>query len=107
MKTRWLAAVLKRIHELTSQGKVYFTLKALRELAALDAGLDEEDARHVLANLEASDFVERAVSKKTGEWLYVFKPGVGGVGVYVKVVLRGDCIVISFHEDEGQINEDN
>lgn len=75
--------------------------------SALDAGLDEEDARHVLANLEASDFVERAVSKKTGEWLYVFKPGVGGVGVYVKVVLRGDCIVISFHEDEGQINEDN
>jgi len=94
MRQRWLAAVLERIHELASQGRLHFTLKALRELAALDIGLDEEDARHVLANLNARDFVERAVSKKTGEWMYVFKPRVGG-------------LVISFHEEKDQIDEDN
>jgi hypothetical protein len=49
MRQRWLAAVLERIHELASQGRVHFTMKALRELAALEIGLDEEDARHVLA----------------------------------------------------------
>ena len=29
--------------------------------------------------LARSDFVERPVSKKTSEWMYVFKPRVGGV----------------------------
>ena len=98
---------MERIHELASQGRLHFTLKALRELAALDIGLDEEDARHVLANLNARDFVERAVSKKTGEWMYVFKPRVGGLIVYVKVIVRSNCVVISFHEEEDQIDEDN
>ena len=39
--------------------------KALWELAALDLGLDEEDACHVLANLSTRDFVERVVSITT------------------------------------------
>ena len=51
--------------EPTSQERVRFTIKALRELAALAMGLDEKDACHVLANLAASDFGERLVSKKT------------------------------------------
>lgn len=66
---RWLATVLERIHELASRGRVHFTLKALRELAALEMGLDEEDAQHVLAHLIAGDFVERVASRKTGEWM--------------------------------------
>jgi hypothetical protein len=33
--------------------------------------------------------------------MYVFKPSIGGIVVYVKVVLRADCVVISFHEEEG------
>jgi len=107
MRQRWLPAVLERIHELASQEKVRFTIKALRELAALDIGLDEEDARHVLASLAASDFVERLVSKKTGEWMYVFKPRVGGVVIYAKLILRSDCVVISFHEEERQGDEDD
>ena len=86
---------------------MHFTLKALRELAALDIGLDEEDAHHVLANLPPSDFVERVVSKKTGEWMYVFKPRVGGVVVYVKVIIRSTCVVISFHKEEEQNDEDD
>ncbi len=70
-------------------------------------GLDEEDAGDVLANLAPSDLVERLVSKKTGEWMYVFKPSVGAVVVYVKVVLRSDCVVISFHEKEDHSDEDD
>ena len=107
MRQRWLAAILDRIHELASQGRVHFTLKALRELAVLDIGLDEEDAHHVLANLTAGDVVERVVSNKTGEWMYVFKPRIGRTVVYVKVIVRSNCVVISFHEEEDQIDEDN
>ena len=81
-------------------------MKALQELARLDMGLDEEDACDVLANLAPSDLVERFVSKKTGEWMYVFKPSVGGTVVYVKVVLRSDCVVISFH-DEGDYGDED
>ena len=66
-----------------------------------------EDACDVLANLAPSDLVERLVSKKTGEWMYVFKPSVGAVVVYVKVVLRSDCVVISFHEEEDHSDEDD
>jgi hypothetical protein len=105
-RRRWLSEALERIHELASQGRARFTMKALQELAALDLGLDEEDACHVLANLGASDLVERLASEKTGEWMYVFKPGVGGVVIYAKLILRRDCVVISFHEEEGPGDED-
>lgn len=97
---RWLAGVLARIHDLASQGKVLFTLKALRELAALDLGLDEQDARQVLATVASADFVERIASTITGEWMYVFKPRLGEIVAYVKVIVRSDCIVMSFHEDQ-------
>ena len=107
MRRRWLPAVLARIRELAARRKVRFTMKALRELAALGMGLDEEDACDVLANLAAGDYVERLVSKKTGEWMYVFKPAVGEVVLYVKLIPRRDCVVISFHEEEGQSDEDN
>jgi hypothetical protein len=60
-------------------------------------GLDEDDACDVLGNLTRRDLAGRLVSEKTGEWMYVFKPSVAGVVVYVKVVLRVDCVV---HEEE-------
>jgi hypothetical protein len=85
---------------------VRFTLKAFQELARLGMGLDEEDACDVLANLTPSDLVGRVGSVRTGEWMYVFKPSVGETVVYVKVVLRADCVVISFHEEEDQSDED-
>lgn len=69
-------------------------------------GLDVDDACDVLATLTPSDLVNRLVSEKTGEWMYVFKPFVGGIVVYVKVVLRADCVVISFHEEEDESDED-
>jgi hypothetical protein len=63
-------------------------------------GLDEDDACDVLANLIRRDLVGRLVAEKTGEWMYVFTPSVAGVVVCVKVVVRANCVVISFHEEE-------
>ena len=98
---RWLPRVLRRIRGLAAALQVLFTLKARRELAALELGLDEEDACDLLAELAAEDTAGRLASAATGEWMYVFKPALAGVVLYVKLILRKDCIVVSFHEDEG------
>jgi hypothetical protein len=99
---RWLPRLLRHIHELASRGRVQFTLKALRELAGLGAGLDVQDACDLLAALTVDDFATRLESEATGEWMYIFKPAVAGTIVYVKLVVRTACVVVSFHEDEGE-----
>ncbi len=48
----------------------------------------------------------RLRSSSTGEWMYVFKPNAGAGVTYVKVILRNECIVVSFHEDEGGRDEE-
>jgi hypothetical protein len=106
MPPRWLPGVLARIHELAAQRRVHFTLKALQELAGLDIGLDAEDACDVLGKLDASEFLERLRSRSTGESMYVFRPDLGGLPLYVKVILRKNCVVISFHEDKDESDED-
>ena len=100
MSGRWATSVLRQIRQSAPERKVRFTLKAFQELGRLGMGLDEDDACDVLANLTRNDMVGRLVSEKTGEWMYVFKPSVAGVVVYLKVVVRVDCVVISFHEEE-------
>ena len=100
MPPRWLPPILARIRTLAEAGQVRFTLKALRELAGLDLGLDEDDACDILAGLTAADFFARIVSKHTSEFMYVFKPTVAATTLYLKVIIRNDCIVISMHEDE-------
>ena len=85
---------------MAAQRKARFTLKAFQELPRRGMNLDEEDACDILAILKPSDLVRGLVSEKTGEWMYVFKPSVAGVVIYVKVVVRLDCVVISFHEEE-------
>lgn len=70
-------------------------------------GLSPEGVRDVIAGLGAEDSAGRLVSETTGEWMYVFKPDVGGQIIYVKLVLRGDCVVVSFHEDEGGGHEED
>jgi len=102
---RWLPKVLERIHELAAAGEVRLTYKAERE--ALRLGLSPEDVRDVIAGLGADDSAGRLVSETTGEWMYVFKPDVGGQIIYVKLVLREDCVVVSFHEDEGGGHEED
>jgi Motility quorum-sensing regulator, toxin of MqsA len=104
---RWLPKALKRIRELAAARKVSFTLKARRELAGLELDLDEEDACDVLAGLTAKDSAGRLKSATTGEWMYVFKPQLYGTALYVKLIVRGNCILISFHEDEGESHEED
>jgi hypothetical protein len=99
-----LADVLRRVRALAAERKLRFTLKAVRELAAI--GLDASDACESLEGLKTADFVKRLASEATGEWMYVFKPNVGGVLVYVKLILRRGCVVVSFHEDEGGDEEE-
>jgi hypothetical protein len=97
----WLPRVLTRIRALSHARQVFFTLKARRELTTLDLGLDQEDACDLLARLKAEDSAGRLASASTGEWMYVFKPSLGGLILNVKVILRSNCIVVSFHESEG------
>jgi hypothetical protein len=102
---RWLSKVLPRIRELAAKRNVSFTLKAQRELAELGFGLDVEDACDALEKLTGKESVGRLVSRTTGEWLYVFKPRIAGEVVYIKLILRNDCLVVSFHEDDGGVYE--
>lgn len=53
-----------------------------------------------LPGFSRKDFVKRMASFTTGESLYVFSPVVAGVVLYLKLVVRTHCVVISFHEDE-------
>ena len=102
--SRWLPRALTRIRRLAAERRVRFTLKALGELATL--GLDALDGCEALADLASGVAVGRLRSSRTGEWMYIFKPAVAGNVVYVKLVLRNDCIVVSFHEDEGGRDEE-
>jgi hypothetical protein len=92
--------VLTEIQRLVAERKVRFTLKAVEELALLDLGLDEHDALEVLAALKLEDLAGRVESKRTREWLYVFKPEVAGAVLYLKLIVRAECVVVSFHHDE-------
>lgn len=94
----WLPRILRRIRDLAAAGRVGFTVKAVRELATLS--LDADDAVDVLRSLSSTDAHGRLRSESTDEWMYVFKPKVGEMVIYVKVAVRDDCIVVSFHEDE-------
>lgn len=104
---RWLLAVLARVRELAAQRKVHFTLKARRELALLGMGLHPEDAIDVLLGLTAEDSAGRLISETTGEWMYIFNPRIAETAIYIKLILRNDCVVISFHEEEGDRDEED
>lgn len=83
------------------------TLKARQELAELGFGLDEEDVCEILEGLTERDSAGRLLSATTKEWMYVFKPQVGATSIYIKVILRSDCVVISFHEDSNDAQKAN
>jgi len=69
----------------------------------LEVDLDEDDACDILSTLEQSHSAGRKLSQQTGEWMYVFKPNVGGTSIYAKLILRTECILVSFHEDEDDV----
>ena len=101
----WLPPVLNRVANLAHRRRVQFTLKATRERNALGLGIAE--ACGILAGMTVEDSAGRIVSRVTGEWMYVFKPLVADSPIYVNVVLRRDCIVVSFHEDEGHERQED
>ena len=76
------------------------------EIEHLDLGLDRDDVCELLANLDEDDFSRRVESELTAEWMYVFKPEVCGIGLYVKLIVRANCVVVSFHEDEEERADD-
>ena len=94
----WLSGVLERIHKLANEGKVRLIVKALAEVRGLGLGLG--DVVDILTTLSMVDSAGRLRSSSSSEWLYVFKPTVAETVFYGKVVLRGDCVVVSFHKDE-------
>jgi Motility quorum-sensing regulator, toxin of MqsA len=100
----WLSRVLDRIHTRAREGNVHLTVKALTEARDLDLGVS--DVIDALLALSPTDSAGRRRSTLSSEWLYVFKPVVAETVLYVKVVLRNDCVVVSFHKDEGN-EEDN
>jgi hypothetical protein len=106
-RSRTPREVVGEIRALVAQGRVFFTYKALTELALLGLALDQEDAIAVLAALEPSELIETLRSRANGDWLHVFKPEVSAVVLYVKVIVRSDCVVVSFHEDEHAEEEDD
>ncbi len=61
--------------------------------------MDEADACDLMAALSARDFSERLLSEHTAEYLYVFKPVVAATTLYLKIIIRGQCVVVSLHED--------
>jgi hypothetical protein len=101
---RWLPGVLRRIHKLAAEGRYRLTYKAVWEVGNL--GLAPEDVQDVLVSLGPSDSTGRVASGMTGEWMYVFKPYVAARVLYVKLIVRDGCIVVSFHEDEGESHEE-
>ena len=100
MPPRWLVRVIEEVRRCGRTRAVDFTANADEELLALDLGLAEQDACDVLSRLSARDFAQRVISSVTGEPMYVFQPHVAGVSLYIKIVLRQRCVVISFHERE-------
>ena len=84
----------------------FVTAKAIRELKALELGLDRADVRDICECLSAEDFRQRLISKVSGERLYVFSPAIVGTTLYLKLALREDCVVISCHEEPSEQAED-
>jgi hypothetical protein len=74
-------------------------MKAQEEMASLEPSADIDDVVEILSGLEAEDWESRICSLITGEALHVFKPTTAFGLLYVKVIIRNDCIVVSFHEE--------
>src|SRR5262245_54871887 len=94
---RWLWRVLSRVHELAERGGVRFTNKAFDEM--VDLGFDLIDVSEILYGLRPRECVGRIRSEHTGEWLYIFRPNVCGFDLYVKLLVRHECVIVSFHEE--------
>lgn len=80
-------------------GTVRWTTKAVGEFTAL--GLTEPAAFEIVESLTAEDLVGCTKSESSGEELHVFKTLFDELLLYIKIAFRAECVVISFHEDNG------
>src|SRR6266540_478758 len=64
-------------------------------------------ASNVVHGGRAQESAGRVFSNETSEWLYVFKPWILGSVLYVKLVLRAHCVVVSFHKEQANEDEDS
>lgn len=90
---------LERIKEQAARRAVRITQKAMWEMAALDPPAHIDDGVETLERLDQGDWAGRLTSQITGEAMHVFKPMTLIGLLYVKVVLRNDCVVVSFREE--------
>jgi putative zinc finger/helix-turn-helix YgiT family protein len=103
----WLTKVLKRIRARAFAREVMFTLKALRGACRPGSRLGRRRRmRHPRQN-DAADSARRLKSTTTGEWMYVFKPRASQIVLYIKLIIRSNCVVISFHEDASDGHQEN
>src|SRR5882724_1826507 len=102
---RWLRSVLTRTRELCpgAQGPLH----AEGSSRASRSAVRSRRTRRMRRSGEpfGRGFRHRLSSPATDEWAYVFKPKLAGMVLYRKLILRSDCVVISFHEDEGKGHE--
>ena len=96
----WLGEVLSAIRAHTRAGSVRFTYKALLALAELEPAPTPDDVVHILAGLQPAAFRMRVRSVRTGRWLYVFRAEWCGERIYLKLQLRPECVLVSFHQEE-------
>lgn len=97
---RWLNRIVRRVRRLARTDAARFTLKAKDEIAALGPPFDPDACLEILTGLEPRDFSERLWSERSCEWLFVFQVWAHGVPLYIKLALRGQCLVISFHAED-------
>lgn len=96
---RWVWDRVVTLRAIARARRVRFTLKALEEISDLGLGMEADDVCDVLAGLAPADFAHRVISDAGGEQLLVFKPLLLGVRMYIKLAVRTECVVISFHAD--------
>lgn len=93
---------IQRVADLieAAPSRVRWTHKARTELQENFPLLLREDAEDALAQLEVRDFDHRLESESTGEEMWVFKTEIGDDSVWVKLIMRDNCVVISFHDGD-------
>jgi motility quorum-sensing regulator / GCU-specific mRNA interferase toxin len=88
---------LLRIRELALAGKVRSTWSALNSAAAL--GLDFDNMLETLRTLKASDFYKSMTAYNNHRlWQDVYRPESGVGGLYVKLTVTDEVLILSFKE---------
>lgn len=100
----WKTRVIEALRRHVRGGTVRWTTKAVREFTALS--LTEPAAFEIVESLTVKNVVGRITSETSGEELHVFKTLLDELSLYIKIAFRAECVVISFHEDNGESRDE-